>query len=303
MHTEINFGSRLILSRCLLLALVGAVLIGCGDDPASPEQGFEPNPGARVQITQNGGRNPTAARDGGWLAYEGANLDIYKIRTDGSQEERLASGVQPDWSRSGNLIVAKVAMDGGMGTIDAVTKEVALIAQGTFDDDPAWSPLGNEIAVEGDGIVIVSYPAGQVSAVPCNDPDGSQCAGETPTWSPDGDWIAFEDGLEILKVRRSGGDAEVVVEGLADVAEPAWSPNGKWIAFSMEDTTFTGGLERCWHIWIADSRGMDQGLWRVTDGAWTTGNPTWSPDSRVIYFNSVESGNQEIWQVRIDEAM
>ena len=127
--------------------------------------------------------------------------------------------------------------------------------------------------------------------VSCEDPDGTNCSGEFPTWSPDGQWIAFEDGLEIMKVSREGGLAEVVVEELGDVADPAWSPDGKWIAFVL------AGQYPVYSIWVTDARGPEFGLIQVTDDNEEDYTPTWSADSATIYFSSDRNGRREIWKV------
>jgi Tol biopolymer transport system component len=182
-------------------------------------------------------------------------------------------------------------------TVDPVTKDTARVGYGG-DGDPAWSPSGEEIAIRttsagpGDGILIIAYPTGETSVVECSDPDDGECSGEGPTWSPDGNWIAFEDGLEILKVPRLGGETQEIVHWDLDVTEPSWSPDGSWIAFEGGDSTFSNG-----HIWVVDARGESYGLYQVTSGEVRDTDPSWSPDSRTIYFASNRSGQYEIWKV------
>jgi Tol biopolymer transport system component len=177
-------------------------------------------------------------------------------------------------------------------TVDPTTKDTAYVGSGG-DGDAVWSPSGDEIAIRSsspNGILIIAYPSGTTSLVSCVDADG--CDGEGPTWSPDGEWIAFEDGLEILKVQRSGGTAAEVVHRNLDLTEPSWSPDGDWIAFVGGDSTFSNT-----HIWVADARGEAHGLKQMTSGDVHDRNPAWSPDSRTIYFSSNRSGETQIWKV------
>ncbi|MGH8015245.1 MAG: DPP IV N-terminal domain-containing protein, partial [Candidatus Zixiibacteriota bacterium] len=197
-------------------------------------------------------------------------------------------------------------------TVDATSGSVNLVRinDNCFESSPVWSPSGNEIAIQSrcpDRIVLVAYPSGDTSTVPCVDTDGSECAGEGPTWSGDGNWLAFEDGLQILKVLKTGGTAQVVYDGsnpavLKDVTEPSWSPDSKWIAFVQEDSSFVDSMfnsDSYLHIWVSDSRGSSFGLWQVTSGPFSDRSPNWSSDSRFIYFSSNRSGpsQHEIWKV------
>ena len=55
-----------------------------------------------------------------------------------------------------------------------------------------------------------------------------------PTWSPDGNWIAYftlRSGKHSLLKARVGGAAPPVVLGEVAGSFPRWSPKGDWIAF------------------------------------------------------------------------
>ena len=285
------------MRKCSLAVLLLVLLpfLACDDDERTGTSGH--GSGELSQVVPDG-YHPTVSPDGQWIAYRRTGMGIVKSLVQGSRFIQLTEGgYDPDWSKTDDLVVFRKA--GALYVVKSSTGEITHLITGGFDDDPCWSPLGHEIAVQSSrGILLVSYPEGDTSTLFCSDPIDSGCEGEGPTWSPDGQWLAFEDGVEIMKVPRGGGSAVAVVRNLRDVACPAWSPNGQWIAFSMAGMTWPNG-----HLWVTDARGVSHGLWQVTDGAFIDGHPTWLPDSRTIYFERVSVDSSQnmthlgIWRV------
>jgi Tol biopolymer transport system component len=239
---------------------------------------------------------PAPSADGKWVAVQSLGGGIAKLGVDGTGPIPLAGGVEPNWIRPGNLIAARAG--GVIFTIDGTSGATTVVsAAGGFDDDPAWSPTRPEIAVQGsgNGFVLLAYPGGNLTQVPCTTPAGSPCDGEGPTFSPDGNSVAFENGRSILRVERTGGTAvQVFSPANYDVTEPAWSPNGAWIAFALVDQAFSTS-----NIWVVHATGEAAGLWQVTTGTHRDFSPAWSPDSREIYFDSNRGGITQIWRVRV----
>lgn len=75
------------------------------------------------------------------------------------------------------------------------------------------------------------------------DPDGNQftiLSANFPTWSPDGEWLAyFVKGDGIYVARKDGSDHRKLVDitGPADVV-PSWSPDGEWLVYSERQVIY-----------------------------------------------------------------
>jgi Tol biopolymer transport system component len=133
-----------------------------------------------------------------------------------------------------------------------------------------------------------------------------------PTWSADRKWIAFvakefdstrQETMEgnilftkyhVYKVPSRGGKEIQLTRGMVDGQAvedtwPSWSPDGKWIAFGRQ----VGGKRDVWILDVATGRAFP-----LT----TTGKcikPTWSFDSKSIYYSSVTGDrNEDVWVAR-----
>ena len=107
-----------------------------------------------------------------------------------------------------------------------------------------------------------------------------------PSWSPDGERIAFMSnriGLngEIHVMDSDGKNVIRLTNGEWDT-NPAWSPDGKKIAF--ESSPAKGNSE----IYVMNADGRNQT--RLTDSPRYDGHPSWSPDGQRIAFVSQRGG-------------
>jgi hypothetical protein len=109
-----------------------------------------------------------------------------------------------------------------------------------------------------------------------------------PTWSPDGQWIAFSMQGDIWKVPAAGGEAIALTKGPWYYFEPEWSPDGRSIAFTVD----TGGNLDI-GIVSADGGEVD----RLTSERTVDLQPAWARDSRALYFVSSRNRGFDIFRL------
>lgn len=121
----------------------------------------------------------------------------------------------------------------------------------------------------------------------------STISGLSPTWSPDGNQIAFRhidgQGSAIFVVNVDGTHEHPLTSGTSDWS-PAWSPDGSRIAFS----TYSDGAQR---IATVKPDGRNEVLLTPDqEGEY----PAWSPDSSQLAFASAANGQYDIWIMNAD---
>src|SRR5581483_8701543 len=96
---------------------------------------------------------------------------------------------------------------------------------------------------------------------------------DEPSWSPDGQRIAFRRGGLIAVVSSAGrSEPQVLTSSACTSAHPAWSSDGNRIAYDM---SCNGGSNDT-NIYVMSPDGS--GSQRITDSGYDT-MPVWSPDS------------------------
>ncbi len=212
---------------------------------------------------------PTVSPDGGTIAftYEATDFDIVEVPLDGSPPRPFLSSTRNEFDPAAspvNTQYAYVTDRTGHLQIWLQNEEgylqQPLVAESAFPGAPsmavgslAFSPDGRRLAFQraaGVDVTGAASAAGGPTAgsrlwvasvsggapVPAtNGRDGDY--EDAPTWSPDGEWIAYlfsdKGGLGLAKSRVGTRGAPVVLLATGTipwfVARPQWSPDGSWI--------------------------------------------------------------------------
>jgi Tol biopolymer transport system component len=248
--------------------------------------------GADPQLITAGGdieNDPAVSPDGRRLAsaFQQANYDVYKLGVDRHViEPVLASSrneMDPAWLPASSQMAFTTDRSG--------TDEIWLRSQtGDFErplvtaqdfpknqtfilSSPAFSPDGQRVAYyreAEDGNRVWISPIAGGPPVALLDQNLEQ---DLPTWSPDGNWVAFLAGvsgkLPLMKVRVGAkGSSQVLDADIGALSPVKWSPNGAWIAYNGRE-----GLS----LVAPDGRSPHA----ISDEPWLGFD--WSGDSRRLY--------------------
>lgn len=269
--TRKPFPIRFVSSWWLLLSLW--LLAGCDTQTSAEDPGetLDPDPAANecedLRFTAPGGETDatltgkilfSSRRTGRW--------QLYTMKPDGSEQRQLT------FFRDHFADTGRWSPDG---------------ARIVFTSDSLGSTAGTPLyLMEADGSDIRPLKVLRVI-----DDDPLLQPGNFPTWSPDGNRIAF---THCLNCEGGGANQEIMMYDFAkdDVvnltinirgdSDPDWSPDGSRIIFvSDRDSAERSSYFR--ELYMMEADGMDP--WRVTFEEGITSLPLWSPDGAWIAFS------------------
>src|SRR6266850_302071 len=178
---------------------------------------------------------------------------------------------------AGCAVAAGSFTHGAHGAFPGANGRIAFTRQAPYDGGVGQIVLAN---ADGSGLVALTSTRGW----------GSNNA--QPTWSPDGDRIAFEStrrgDTDLWSVAPDASNLKELTFSVGFDGDPSWNPSGTKIAF---ETSPNGKLD----IWTMNADGSGQQ--QLTDSPALDAIPSYSPDGKHIVFESDRGakGNRDVY--------
>jgi Tol biopolymer transport system component len=190
------------------------------------------------EVTVSGEGRPlqgAISRDGESIAFEisfyhPARWTLGVANSDGTGLQEYPNIASPSsicWSNDKSALALNAAVqqqpNGALLIVRLDSHSTQQIDAGGSLTSQCWSPDDKRI-VYGVGTSIRIYDLGKGKW-------RELAEGESPAWSPDGNWIAFYHDAAYYAIRPSGADQKMLFRKKGHSAGPWWSPDGALVAY------------------------------------------------------------------------
>jgi Tol biopolymer transport system component len=269
---------------------------------ALPEPASQANT-APMQITTGpmsfGSASPARDNTKIWAIGVQPTVEVVKYEAKKKQFAPLIAGLSAtdvDYSNDGKWIAYVAIPDGTLWRARADgSQRLQLTTASERAALPHWSPDGKQIAYAN----TKASGLWKLSLISSNGGDSHEMLPETGSqidanWSPDGQQLMFgefnhdQSGLKVRILNFKNREI-TTIPGSNGLFSPRWSPDGKYIAALSPNGTdlmlFEFNTQK-WITWLSEPAG-------------SVSYPTWSADSRFLYFDDFVTGAEAIRRVKV----
>lgn len=244
------------------------------------------------------GNNAIAFENGGY---------VYLYDLAAGKEEKITINISEDYSGSrpkqidaGKFIQSfSISPDGKRALFSArgdvftvpekngVTRNLTR-SSGAHDRSVSWSPDGKWVCYisdqSGEDELYIQKQDGSEPAKAITKGGGSYKF--YPAWSPDSKWMLLGDRSQELYIINvaTGARTTIVKSDASEINDYAWAPDSKWIGYTLPGKSRGFDVIKLWN------RETKKEI-TVTDEWYNSGQPSFSPDGKILYFVSQRDFN------------
>jgi eukaryotic-like serine/threonine-protein kinase len=232
-----------------------------------------------------------------WGMLTNRSTDTLAIRLTNPQQLTSAQGAErfPSWSPEGTRVT--YSHDGDIWITQLGGSSMNLTPDSPENDIfPSWSPDGAQIAFassrEGAGYYVVSALGGRPRKII----DASGLNPGRPVWSRDGSRLAGITRDDSGRIRLEVVTLQSMQSATIQLAghetwrtDMSWSPNDELVAY-VDGVASTPDVTQLWVVRLADGHAT-----ALTDGRTLVRSPSFSPDSRAVFYVSNRGGSSDLW--------